>query len=230
MKFACVVDEVAPSTDTDGHETLSTVRIVLLRLDAASSAPITLATLDPPTAQSLTTLTDPDGTIPESHMDSDLLPPSSVWLRGKPVSINSTETTNDNNESHVVQIGLRFFLCKSLVVKQKILEFGSGSVLQIVARLEGIVKASTTAAAAPSLIGTSGDVIAPAAELNQKLNELEADEDVIQLLFTAIRQNQVLDVKLKAAEKAQAETLEKLGILQRRLDLQKGNVATAADK
>ncbi|KAJ3233959.1 Telomerase Cajal body protein 1 [Chytriomyces hyalinus] len=67
-------------------------------------------------------------------------------------------------------------------------------------------------------------------EFHSQLQNLEADTEMIQLLFTAIKQNQNLETKLRTAEKQRVETLQKLSLMQKRLEKEKERVVKCSEK
>ncbi|KAJ3075517.1 adenosine deaminase, tRNA-specific 3 [Podochytrium sp. JEL0797] len=215
MKTAVLVDEVSPSVDSSGNDTVIPVRQLLLLLDDLGTNPrIGFAVVNPTEASLVSESVDSDGF-------------SSQWPSKTAGYLSGTPTPVLFQLRNIVQIGLRFFETRSEAAKLRILSHGKmsdhlGLVQQLIEAIPPIIPTTESEQHA-------SDDVDPK-ELEHKLAELENDTDLIQLLFTAIRQNQSLELKLKTAERAQSDVLDKLLSLQKRLDIQKAAVSASSEK
>ncbi|KAI8621617.1 hypothetical protein BC830DRAFT_1163600 [Chytriomyces sp. MP71] len=227
-QLCALCDEVALSDadqDTSGESAVDvhTTRRLLLRLVAdVQSGKISVS------ARTLS-----DGEAVAHDADGRVaLPPSAGFtvLRGKPLAVDASVSV----DSRVFQVGMRFFRAQSQAMKTRIMDFGTFSLGHLVAHLNDIVLAAATEHA--SITDTVDDSehqsssMASAEEFQRRLEELDADAEILHLLLTAIKQNQSLEAKLRVAERQRNETLDKLAGMQKRVDNEWERVVKYSEK
>ncbi|KAI8833493.1 hypothetical protein BJ741DRAFT_612246 [Chytriomyces cf. hyalinus JEL632] len=234
-QLTCSVEEVALAEDGGDTELQVVRRLVLhLEFDVANGQITTTAAPQPPPRNNTSNNEQPPFTQTPSTTTSE-------WtiLRGKPLSVHASVSL----DPRVFQVGMRFYRAESEEDKLQIIGFGVLSLDQLVSRMQDIV---TTAASNYTSIShppqqqpdndnnrnpndNTKDTTTPT-EYLAHLQDLESDTEMIQLLFTAIKQNQNLETKLRAAEKQRVETLQKLSLMQKRLEKETERVVKCSEK
>ncbi|KAJ3379392.1 hypothetical protein HDU80_002482 [Chytriomyces hyalinus] len=233
-QLTCSVEEVALAEDGSDTE-LQVVRRLVLHLE-----------FDVATGQ-ITTTTAPRNTNSNNNNNASNEQPqipstaTSEWtiLRGKPLSVHASVSL----DPRVFQVGMRFYRAETEDDKLRIIGFGVLSLDQLVSRMQDIV---ATAASNYASIShpqqqqqqpendnpndNMKDISSTPNEYHAQLQDLESDTEMIQLLFTAIKQNQNLETKLRTAEKQRVETLQKLSLMQKRLEKETERVVKCSEK
>ncbi|KAJ3228191.1 hypothetical protein HDU78_009833, partial [Chytriomyces hyalinus] len=233
-QLTCSVEEVALAEDGSDTELQVVRRLVLhLEFDVATGQITTTTAPQPPPRNNSTSTEQPQ--IPSTA--------TSEWtiLRGKPLSVHASVSL----DPRVFQVGMRFYRAESEEDKLRIIGFGVLSLDQLVSRMQDIVATAALNYASishPQQQQPENDNnnntnpnenmkdISTPNEYHAQLQDLESDTEMIQLLFTAIKQNQNLETKLRTAEKQRVETLQKLSLMQKRLEKETERVVKCSEK